>query len=312
MKYIITLIFTLYSTFIGSAMANQSNTINLFSETFGDKKNPAIILNAGAGNQAITWPAEFCNKLATKGYFVIRYDYRDTGLSSETNYELNPYNVMDLANDAIKILDKYHVEKAHFVGFSMGGQLAQFVGAYIPSRALSIILIGTSTDFMPGFNAFENIWPEKGLSAPDRDYIKWQTSEVDFTKQSLDERVNDYIYTWRLLDGNPSNFDEEFFKKQGYEVFTRTTLNTPYISHAKAMKASLELHSKAPMLIKVPTLILQGEKDPVFPLDHGEDLHKKILNSKLVIMKDMGHAISPRNFDSIISNIDSFIKKLSN
>jgi len=288
----------------------QSDLITIFSETFGDKSHPAIILSAGAGNQAIMWPKIFCENLAEKGYFVIRYDHRDTGLSSEVGHEENPYNVMDLANDAVGILDKYNIHKAHFVGFSMGGKISQFAAAYIPSRVSSIVLIGSSTDFTPGFNAFEGISKSDGLSSPDPNYVKWVTRKIDFSKMSLDEKVQEYVSTWKLLDGSHKIFDEEFFKKQGYEAFTRTKLQDSYSKHAPAMKASKELHAKAPALIRVPTLILQGAKDPIFSTDHGKDLNDKIHNSKLIIMKDFGHAISPRNFDSIINNINDFIKKI--
>jgi len=286
----------------------QFQNISLFSEAFGNKNFPAILLNAGAGNQAITWPEEFCKALAANGYFVIRYDYRDTGLSSQINYDENPYTVMDLAKDTINILKKYDLKKAHYVGYSMGGQIAQFIAAFQPEYVTSLILIGTSTDFKPGFNAFEGIYEKHGLSLPNPDYIKWATRKVDFANQSLEEKINDYISTWRYLDGSPHNFDQNFFKQQGIETFTRTKLQEPYLNHAKAMKSSFELHQKAPQHIKTPTLIIQGAKDPVFGVDHGTDLHSKIKNSKLTVLDNFAHAISPQNFDRIVHIVDDFIK----
>jgi pimeloyl-ACP methyl ester carboxylesterase len=282
--------------------------ISLYSESYGDIKNPAILLSAGAGNQAILWPEQFCRDLAQKGYFVIRYDYRDSGLSSAIDYAVHPYTIMDLTADTTRILEKYGVNKAHYVGFSMGGQISQFAAAYYPKQVLSLALLATSTDFKPGLAALEGELKINSLSPPAAEYLKWATRKVDPSNQTLEEKINDYVLTWKLLDGSPKDFDENFYKQQANENFTRSKLQEPYINHAKAMKASAELHRTVPGLIKVPTLIIHGAEDPVFGMDHGQDLHTKIINSKLVIWHSFAHAISPRNFARIILEIDNFIR----
>lgn len=291
------------------AKSQSAPAPTLFSETFGDRHHPAILLNAGAGNQSITWPDVFCQKLSEKGYFVIRYDYRDTGLSSAIDYDTHPYTVMDLAQDSLRILKQYHIKKAHFVGYSMGGELAQLVGAYYPRYAKSIILLATSTDFQPGFNAFAGKFSTQGLSAPHPDYVKWATRSVDSSQQTFDQKVQDYVITWKMLDGSPKNFAEDFFKTQGRLSYTRTRLQQPYLNHAKAMKATFALHHAAPALIRIPTLIIQGAKDPIFSPDHGRDLAHKIQHSKLIVWDDFAHAISPQNFDRIIDTMDQFIRE---
>lgn len=274
----------------------------------GIKKNPAILLNAGAGDQSIFWSDTFCRKLSEKGYFVIRYDYRDAGLSSQIDYEKNPYTILDLVKDALSVLRKYKVNKAYFMGFSMGGQVAQFAGAYYPEYVQGLILLGTSTNFKPGFDAFEGKITSEGLSQPDSAYIKWATRKVDFESQSLEERVKDYIEKWRRLNGFPQDFKEDYYRQEGIKNYTRTSLYSSYLNHAKAMKESFEEHAKAPSLIKAQTLIIQGKEDPVFGIDHGEALKAQIKNSELVIWEDFGHALCPQNFDRIIHKIDEFIK----
>ena len=287
---------------------SESQEIFLFSEAFGDKNNSAILLNSGAGGQSIMWADTFCKKLSDRGYFVIRYDYRDTGLSSQVDYEKNPYDIQDIAKDTLVILKTHNVQKAHFVGFSMGGQVAQFMGAYYPEHVLSLILLGTSTDFKPGFDAFEGN-QNKGLSAPDPGYVAWATRAIDFKGQTLDEKVEDYVETWRRLDGNSPEFREDYYRQEGRRNYRRTKLQTPYINHSKAMRASFEDHQKAPSLIKATTLIIQGGQDPVFGRDHGKSLKDQIKNSELIVWEDFSHAISPQNFDRIIEEIDKFIKK---
>ncbi len=303
----ILLSFSAFSNEIDGKMIEHQEVF-LFSETFGDKNNPAILLNAGAGSQSIVWADEFCQKLSEKGYFVIRYDYRDTGLSPQVDDEKNPYNIRDLAQDALNILKKYNIQKAHFVGFSMGGQIAQFIGAYFPEDVLSLILIGTSTDFRPGFEAFEGKFKNEGLSPPHPNYVAWATRKVDLEAQTLDEKVDDYVNTWRRLDGNSPKFREDYYRQEGLRNYTRTKLQMPYLKHAKAMRASFGTHEKAPALIKVPTLIIQGAQDPVFGIDHGKSLNTQIKNSTLMIWEGFGHAISPQNFDRLIDAIDTFLK----
>src|SRR6516164_2532126 len=96
-----------------------SNGIHLWVESFGSSSDTPILLITGAGSQGILWPNEFCQKLAGHGYFVIRYDHRDTGKSSRIDYQVSPYTVMDLSRDAIAVLDHFNIESAHIIGFSM-------------------------------------------------------------------------------------------------------------------------------------------------------------------------------------------------
>ncbi len=317
-NFILTLFFlmVLMMTFSSLGIKEQpqqkadDGKINLFSETFGDKNNPAIILNMGAGGQAIHWPEEFCKKLAERGYFVIRYDYRDTGLSQDFDFDKEPYDILRLVFDTHQILDQHGIVKAHYLGFSMGGQLAQIGAGFHPRRMKSIVLIGTSTDFRPGFDAFEGKYSDKGLTPPHKDYVNFINSLSSKKDLTEEEKISDYVQKWKMLDGNPADFDEEFFRKQAVETFSRSKLQNPYINHSKAMKLSYDFHEKAVGLIKLPTLIIQGKNDPVFPMDHGADLNKKIAGSKLVVWDNFAHAISPRNFDRLIVETDNFLKNI--
>ena len=107
----------------------QTNGLEFWTESFGKKENPALLLIMGSGSQGIQWPQKFCEQLANKGYFVIRYDHRDVGLSSTIDYQKTPYTLLDMGKDAISILDSYGIKKAHIVGFSMGGPIALLIGS---------------------------------------------------------------------------------------------------------------------------------------------------------------------------------------
>lgn len=107
-----------------------ANGLELWAESFGDIKQPPLILIMGAGGQEILWPTEFCQTLAGQGYFVVRYDHRETGFSSSINFDANPYTLLDMATDVVHILDHYQLAYAHIVGVSMGGAIAMILGAH--------------------------------------------------------------------------------------------------------------------------------------------------------------------------------------
>src|SRR3990167_10332674 len=99
----------------------DANGLELWAESFGNSENSPIILIMGAGGQDILWPTEFCQALAGQGYFVIRYDHRDTGFSSSIDFDAHPYTLLEMAADVVHILDHYQLQHAHMVGVSMGG-----------------------------------------------------------------------------------------------------------------------------------------------------------------------------------------------
>jgi pimeloyl-ACP methyl ester carboxylesterase len=279
------------------------NGLKLWSESFGSAQNPPILLIIGAGSQCKLWPDSFCEKLAAQGFFVIRYDHRDTGKSSSVEYADAPYTVMDLTQDAVEVLIAYQLNAAHIVGFSMGGQIAQFLGAYFPYYAKTLTLMATSTSFQEGFQAFAGDKDIQGLTPPKEYYVKWATRNIDSNKQSYEEKVNDFIHSWKLLNGNKVIFDEQLYQEIAKDVFTRSPLHNPYPNHALAMQANYKEHSLAQSLIKANTLIIHGSEDPVFGEDHAQALHAAIKDSKLVILNGMGHNLNTHFFDEIINLI---------
>lgn len=279
------------------------NGIHLYTQSFGNNKNPVLLLIIGAGSQCLLWPGAFCESLAENGFFVIRYDHRDTGRSSAIDYETSPYTVMDLASDAIGVLSSYEISAAHIVGFSMGGQIAQFIGAYFPNYALTLTLIATSTNFLSGFNAFAGVEYREGLTPPIPRYVRWATQANQFIPISLEEKIETFLMTWQLLNGEQAPFDEELYRQIAYDSFTRSNLDAPYPAHAKAMQASYKEHEEACALIKQPTLILHGDQDPVFQLDHAEALDEEIANSRLVIVEGMGHNLNTHFYNRLILEI---------
>ena len=116
-------------------MTNQlikSGDFYLWYETFGKREDTPILLIQGSGAQGLLWQDQFCENLSQNGYYVIRYDHRDTGQSSYIDYQNTPYGLKDLMEDSKLILDTLELKKAHVVGASMGGYIAQLLGIYYP------------------------------------------------------------------------------------------------------------------------------------------------------------------------------------
>ncbi|WP_153945047.1 alpha/beta fold hydrolase, partial [Acinetobacter baumannii] len=117
------------------------NDVEICTECFGNPDHPALLLIMGANASMIWWDDEFCEKLAAKGRYVIRYDNRDVGRS--TFYEPGKigYTIVDMVDDAAGILDAYNIPKAHVVGMSLGGMLAQILSLKYPNRVLTATMI---------------------------------------------------------------------------------------------------------------------------------------------------------------------------
>ena len=183
----------------------KTDDVELASEAFGNPNDPAILLIMGAMASMLWWPKEFCQRLADKGRYVIRYDNRDTGLS--TNYPVGKpeYSFDDMADDAIRVLDGYGISSAHIVGMSMGGMIAQLVALKYPERSRTLTLISTSpvgvdTAHLPGMTA---AYTEHSASYADLDWSD-RTQVVEFmladvraissTRHPFDERhARDFI-----------------------------------------------------------------------------------------------------------------------
>ena len=122
------------------------DNIKLWVETYGNLRDEACIFISGAGANSSFWSDNLCRKLVNHGFFVIKYDHRDIGYSSKIDYEKHPYDAMQLAKDALTILDVLNVQKAHIIGHSMGGFIVQLLGIHYPEQILSMTSISASSN----------------------------------------------------------------------------------------------------------------------------------------------------------------------
>jgi pimeloyl-ACP methyl ester carboxylesterase len=279
------------------------NGLEIWYETFGSQEDPALLLVMGGGCQGVLWPVDFCEKFAKEGFYVIRYDHRDAGLSTYINFADNPYDLMDVTKDALGLLDFLHVKQAHLFGISMGGLVAEIMAAYFPERVHSIIIMGSTSDVRPMNLAIKGEPPEEGaLSSPVSEYRTWRgpvpQKPYDQDEKFLERRVN----IWHWMSGSVP-FDRVFYHSLHKEWLARLKNTDSLPNHYLASARSEDLVREVPNQVQVPTLILQGSEDPVFRPDHGEALSKAIKGATYLLVEGMGHVPNVFFDDFIIEQI---------
>jgi pimeloyl-ACP methyl ester carboxylesterase len=290
----------------------RANGLEFWTESFGKQENPALILIMGSGGQGILWHQKFCEQLADRGgFFVIRYDNRDVGLSSTIDYQKSPYTLLDMAKDAVAILDAYGIQRAHVVGNSMGGLIAMLMGAHFPDRIASLTLMATTSDLRSNFAAFQGKPSPSLLSPPQPAVVAWVKSYVSHPPKTLNEKVEKFLEGGRIQNGSKVPFDEELEHQLALQSFLRTQELGSMFNHSKAMQASYDLSKQAASKIKAQTLILHGDQDPIFPPDHAVALKQAIPHAQLEIIPGMGHGLNTHYYNVLIEKIEDISRRQS-
>jgi len=280
------------------------NGIKIWYETFGQKKNPAFLLIMGGCCQGILWPSEFCQRLADEGFFVIRYDNRDTGLSSCFDFEKHPYSLLDMTKDAIGLLDHLKINRAHVFGLSMGGPIAQLMAVHYPQRILSIALVATSCEFRPMNLAYAGLPAEENsLSRPKDVYLKWMQEFQQNIPQNPEEALEQRLVCWRILSGSVVPFEEDRYRELHRLFLDRQKYPEAMKNHLFVCKNSEELIRSVSSQVRVPTVIFHGSEDAIFPIDHGEKLSQTIPRSKFIPVHGLGHILNCAFYDLLIKEL---------
>lgn len=261
------------------------NGIQLYTESFGDHHNPAILLIMGAQSSMIWWEKDFCQRLADTGRFVIRYDNRDVGRS--TTYELGhpEYTFEDMADDAVHVLDAYRIDKAHIVGMSMGGMLTQMIALRHPERVSAITLMMTS-NFAPHL-------PE--MEAKVLDFFT-ENASVDLSDKHA--FIAFTVGKWHMLAGRKYPFDEERIARLAEEEWDHSNLAASLNNHG--LIAGGEAYLTRTSEIGVPAQVIHGTDDPIIPYEHGIHLADVIPGASLTTLEGVGHEIPREVWDLLI------------
>lgn len=253
-------------------------------ETFGEDSDSALLLIAGATSSMDWWDADLCHTLAAGGRLVIRYDHRDTGASSSAPAGSPDYTAADLVNDPIAILDALGIDRAHLVGLSMGGGIAQQVTVGQPDRVSSLTLIATTPAGQR--SAAADLPPPAPQVA------------VTFSEPAPDP---DWTYRDALI-GHIVEGERPFAGTLGFDEGRIRAVAQTVVDRTNDIRAAMTNHwlldhdggpAFAMVDISVPTLVLHGTADPLFPVAHGAALAAEIPDATLVRLEGMGHEYPP-------------------
>lgn len=263
------------------------NSVEICVQTFGRAGDPAILLIAGVGSSMDWWEDGFCTALADGGRFVLRYDMRDTGQSVHYPAGHPDYGSRELVGDAIGLLDAYGVTSACVLGISAGGAQAQLAGLDSPDRVGALVLMST---FGPGLDGPP---PDPALSA-------WfaQVSEPDWS--DVDAVVDSQVGYARALAARSEPFDEAGTRA----LVTRALGRTPDV-RASLTNHTLARDDREPWAselgsLRMPTLVVHGEEDPLFPIGHGEALAAAIPGARLLRLPGVGHEFPARAWPVVV------------
>jgi pimeloyl-ACP methyl ester carboxylesterase len=265
--------------------------LEILTEAFGDPAHSPVLLIMGAMASMLWWPDEFCEQLASHGRYVIRYDQRDTGLSTKYPPGEGPYTLDDLVDDAIRVLDDYAIPAAHVVGMSLGGMIGQIAALKCPSRVLSLTAIssspvGTDKSRLPGFSAAFAQHSAAG-------------DEVDWSERA--QVVAYMVEDSRVLGGTARRFDEaevRAFIEQDYDRAGGYLSATNHGALSVGERWRGRLHE-----MRAPLLVIHGTADPVYAVEHGVALSEAVKGAKLVRIKGGGHELHRTDWDTIIGSI---------
>ena len=279
-----------------------ANGIEIAYDVRGDSSDPALLLVMGLGAQMVWWDDEFCDMLADRGFFVIRYDNRDNGHSTVLNHLGVPdqismllgiprhlaYHVADMADDGIGLLDHLGIEKAHVVGVSMGGMIVQTMAINHPDRLLSMCSIMART------GAFKDAMPSpKALLALFRVTPDDEDTYVEHTRRLA------------AVIGSPAYpADPDRLEARARLSFSRGLHKAGTARQLHAINCQPDRRRGLGRL-EMPCLVMHGNRDPlVFPRG-GRATARAIPNCRLRIFEGMGHDVPQPLWPQFVAEISN-------
>ncbi len=263
----------------------------LEAEAWGDPGQPAVLLIAGTSCTRDWWPPAFCAQLADRGMCVIRYDQRDTGASTTWPVGRPGYRLTDLARDALAVLDAAGVARAHLVGFSQGGWVAQLLALDHPDRVASLTLVATRPT-------------EHGPADPDLPDVTndlmaaWERLvEPDWRDPSA--VLEYYVANERALAG--AEFDESAARAICHAAIDRSR-DLPSAGNHPLMPPSPRWRERLGEL-DVATTVIHGAADPLFPVPNAHALAAAIPGARLRVLEGVGHEFPARAWPEVIGAV---------
>ncbi|MET0895595.1 MAG: alpha/beta hydrolase [Acidimicrobiia bacterium] len=248
----------------------HTGAVELYYETFGAEADPTLILVNGLGGQCINFPAEWCERFASYGYQVVRFDNRDTGWSSKLDGV--DYLLWDMALDVVAVLDAIGVDRAHVLGVSMGGMIAQSVAIAHPERVRSMTSVMAHT----GEEAYGRSSPAAlaALNAPP------PASRAEF--------IEGRVEALAICGSKPEWIDEAEVRALAAESYDRCFCPEGRARQLRAIQQSGDRGDLLPN-VRVPTLVMHGSRDTLVDPSGGRRTAELIPGARYVEIVGMGH-----------------------
>jgi pimeloyl-ACP methyl ester carboxylesterase len=283
----------------------NANGIELAYESVGPTDAEAVLIIAGLGGYMSEEPDPLSEELARRGYRAIRFDNRDIGRSTKLEAAGPPpdyqtivsaiaagkpapvaYTLEDMAKDAVGLLDALHIERAHIVGGSMGGMIAQLVAAEYPERTLSLTSIMSTSG-----NPELKLGPAVALLGAS---VGFQGTE----EEMLDRKVQ----LFKTLQGPAYPTEESVLRERIRRDMRRVGYPVGVARQSAATVPNSDRREKLHQ-ITTPTMIVHGEADPIFGVEHAKDQAANIPGAQLRIIPGMGHDLPPAVVPTVVDAI---------
>ena len=315
----------------GEGQTSKLNEIDLWWEGHGNSANSPVLMIMGLNSNLKRWPPELIEGLVNQNLYVITYDNRDTGkstwvteestiikilkymptfvqepivdwffdqmLDEEGRFKMggvpSEYNLEDMALDGIALLDHLEIDKAHIVGASMGGMIAQVISLNHPERVMTLTGIMTT----PGFDT-------AGLSGP---YPKYLDAMRESFLLNLQSKPKESLEVGNIALIGANFLEEEYENLIKILKSMEEHGNNPDSGHMAAVGLSPNRFKRLKE-ISIPTLIIHGTEDPLIPVDHGLAISEQVQSSEKLIINGMGHnfptSVIPVIIERMISHFD--------
>lgn len=281
-------------------MKARANNIDIEVEDTGadgsQAGRPVVVLIMGLGMQLVAWPMPLVQALVDAGFRVVRHDNRDIGLSQHMDHlgvpnmlweslkfriglsPRAPYTISDMAGDTLGVLDALDIGKAHIVGVSMGGMIAQRVAIAAPDRVLSLTSIMSSSG-------------ARGLPEAKPRVLRALLSRP--ANRSREAIINHYVKLLTIIGSPGFPIDEGLLRERIAQGIDRSFHPEGTLRQMVAVAADIPARANQLARITAPTLVMHGKADPLVPYACGEDTARRIPGAKMVGIEGMGHDLAP-------------------
>ncbi|MBI9074638.1 MAG: alpha/beta hydrolase [Desulfatibacillum sp.] len=292
----------------------NSGNIEIAYDAFGDPQARPLLLIMGLADQMITWHEDLCRALAGRGFFVIRFDNRDIGASGKLENQgvpniplmmlkkllglpvQAPYDLSDMADDAVAVLDALNLKNAHVMGASMGGMIGQALALDHPERVRSLVSLISAPDLIPNLSILKGFTKDLADWATGRDSdfrtlspslaaLQFLVKPVPTDREAF---ADFYTHLNLVVNGKGVPLSTRESREHAYELFERGLYPEGAVRQFAGILGSPDRNHRLKSL-QTPTLVIHGAMDPLIPVRMGMETARLIPGARLKIIKNMGH-----------------------